>query len=261
MHFLDKVEKRFGWLAFPGLLRFYAMFHVMVFLLQIVNPNIGQILEFDRGKILSGELWRLVTFLFASSGSGGLGAFGALFLFFMVMIAFMMSDALEGAWGVFRNSLFYYTGFAGLLIANLLYETPMERSGFFIYIAAFFAFATLFPKVEFLLMFFFPVQVRWIAIFIAVPIILPVVMQPLYIGFFLLSFANYLFWAGIPALRGRAKIAKSAGRRKNFEKAKAPEEAAFHRCKKCDRTEITDPDLDFRMAQDGEEYCEEHLQK
>ena len=259
MHFLNKLEKRFSWLEFPGLLRFYALFHVLVFLLQIVNPNIGQILEFDRGKILSGEVWRLFTFLFASSGSGGLGVLGALFLFFMVMIAFMMSDALEGTWGIFRTSLFYYTGFIGLLIANIIYPQPMAGSGFFVYISAFLAFATLFPKVEFLLFLFFPVQVRWLAILIAVPLLFGVFAQPPYLGYLLLGFANYLLWAGIPAIRGQAKLKQAAGRRKRFETSQASEETAFHSCKKCGRTEITDPELDFRMAEDGEEYCEEHL--
>lgn len=259
MHFLSKLEKRFGWLEFPGLLRFYALFHVLVFLLQFVNPHIGQILEFDRGKILSGEVWRIFTFLFASSGSGGLGVLGVLFLFFMVMIAFMMSDALEGAWGAFRTSLFYYTGFIGLLIANIIYPHPMAGSGFFIYISAFLAFATLFPKVEFLLFLFFPVQVRWLAMLIAVPMLLGIFAQPWYLGYLILSFSNYLLWAGIPAIRGRAQLKQSANRRKRFEPAKGSEETPFHRCKQCGRTELTDPYLDFRMADDGEEYCQDHL--
>lgn len=259
MQILDKLERKLGWLSFPGLLRYYALFHVMVFLLQFVNPQIGAILEFDRAKIFSGEVWRLVTFLFASSGSGGLGAFAMLFLFFMVMISFMMSDALEGAWGVFRASFFYYTGFAGLLAANFLYAQPMPGSGFFVYTSAFFAFATLFPKVEFLMFFFFPVQVRWLAILIAVFLLLGLVSQPLYIGFILLGFGNYILWAGIPALRGRAQIMESAGRRKKFEKKKMSADVAFHRCAECDRTEITDPDLEFRMAGNGKEYCTDHL--
>lgn len=259
MQFLDKWERKLGWLSFPGLLRYYALFHVMVFLLQFVNPQIGLLLEFDREKIFSGEVWRLLTFAFASSGFKGLGAFAMLFLFFMVMIAFMMNDALEGAWGVFRSTLFYYSGFVGLLAANFLYETPMPGSGFFVYTSAFFAFATLFPKVEFLMFFIIPVQVRWIAILIGVFTVMGVFAQPLYIGFLMLGFGNYFLWAGIPALRGQAKIIESAGRRKKFTKAKDDPEAAFHSCTKCGRTEVSNPELEFRMADDGEEYCEDHI--
>jgi hypothetical protein len=83
--------------------------------------------------------------------------------------------------------------------------------------------------------------------------------QPAYFGFLLLGFGNYLLWAGIPAMRGQARVIESAGRRKKFSKAKAGGEAAFHRCEKCGRTEVSDPDLEFRMAEDGMEYCGDHL--
>jgi hypothetical protein len=259
MLFLDKWERKFGRLSFPGLLRYYALFHVLVYLLQIVNPEIGIVLVFDKGKIMEGEVWRVFTFLFADSGFGGLGAFGALFLFFMVMIAFLMNDSLEGAWGVFRTSLFHYTAFAGLLIANFLYPVPMPGSGFFVYTSAFFAFATLYPKHEFLMFLIIPVQVRWLAILGGGLLVLGVIAEPIYIGFLLLGFANYLLWAGIPAMRGQARVVKSVARKRKFDKHKLDEGDAFHRCKTCGRTDVSDPELEFRMAADGEEYCGDHL--
>ena len=246
-------------MSFPGLLRYYALFHVMVFLLQFVNPQIGQVLDFDRQKIMDGEVWRVVTFLFADSGFKGLGAFSVLFLFFMVMIAFMMSDVLESAWGSFRTSLFHYTAFVGLLAANFIYAVPMPGSGLFVYSSAFFAFATLFPRHEFLMFLIIPVQVRWLAILLGALLVLGVLGQPLYFGYLVLGFANYILWAGIPALRGRARAIESAGRKRKFEKSKSGGDETFHRCKKCGRTEVSDPDLEFRMAEDGEEYCGDHL--
>lgn len=259
MEFLDKWERKLGWMAFPGLLRYYALFHVLVFLLQIVNPAIGTVLDFDKAKIMQGEVWRVVTFLFADSGFGGMGALGMLFLFFMVMIAFLMSDALEGAWGVFRTTLFFYVGFLGLLLGNFLYSEPMPGSGFFIYTSAFLAFATLFPKHEFLMFLVIPVQVRWLAIIATIPLVLLLFSLPSYLPYVFLSFANYIFWAGIPAARGKVRVVGSASRKRKFEKAKLSGEMAFHRCKKCGRTEVSDPDLEFRISADGDEYCEEHL--
>ena len=73
---MNRMERRFGWMAFPGFLRFYAILHAMVYVLQVLRPDIGFLLEFDRDLILQGEVWRLVTFLFASSGFAGIGAFG-----------------------------------------------------------------------------------------------------------------------------------------------------------------------------------------
>jgi hypothetical protein len=54
MTIFDRMERRFGWLSFPGFLRYYALFHVLVFVLQYIRPDIGEVLEFDRAKILSG---------------------------------------------------------------------------------------------------------------------------------------------------------------------------------------------------------------
>ncbi|MBC7980715.1 MAG: hypothetical protein H7Y36_09160 [Armatimonadetes bacterium] len=259
MELLNKYERKLGWLSFPGLLRYYALFHVMVFLLQIVRPEIGQLLEFDRAKIFSGELWRLVTFLFSTSGFGGQGAFAVVFLFFMVMVSFMMSDSLEQSWGVFRATMFYYAGFIGLLAANFLYANPMPGSGFFVYTSAFFAFATLHPRVEFLMFFILPVQVRWLGFIGGGFLLLGLLAQPWYIGFLLLGFGNYLMWAGIPAMRGQARVIEAAGRNKKFTQKKKTSGEAFHECANCGRTEVSDPELHFRMADDGKEYCEEHL--
>lgn len=264
MQFLDKWERKFGWMSFPGLLRYYALFHVMVFLLQFVNPEIGTILEFDRGKIMEGEVWRVVTFLFSTSGLMGLGGFSLLAVYFMVVIGFMVSDGLEEAWGVFRASLFFYAGFLGLLAANFLFSImfpfPMPLSGMLLYEGAFFAFATLFPRVELLLFFVLPVQVRWLALLAAAGLAVSVFNAPVILPFLLLALANYFLWAGIPALRGGARVVGAAGRKRKFEKAKANGGEAFHRCAECGRTEVSDPELEFRMAGDGKEYCLDHLE-
>lgn len=256
---LGSLERRWGWMSFPGFLRYYALMHALVYVLQLVRPDMGALLEFDRGRILSGEVWRVVTFLFSSSGFSGVGLMGALFFYFMVMIAFMMSDALEGAWGVFKTSLFYYCGIFGLIVANFVIPNAMPGSGFLIYGTAFFAFATLFPRLEFLMFFILPVQVRFLAMIQAGMMVLGVLGNWLLLPFFLLGCANYLIFAGIPALRGTALVIESAQRRKRFNAAKEPEHEAFHACAVCGRTDVSDPRLEFRVGSDGREYCADHL--
>ena len=237
------------------------MMHALVFVLQLVRQDIGGLLEFDRARILSGEVWRVFTFLFASSGFAGTGMLTILFFFFMVMIAFMMSDALEGAWGEFKTSLFYYTGILGLITANFIFPSAMPGSGFLLYGASFFAFATLFPRIEFLMFFVLPVQVRFLAMLQAAMMVLSVFGNWYLLPFFLLGCANYLMFAGIPALRGTARIIESAQRRKVFRASKLPEQQSFHSCVMCDRTEVTHPELEFRVGPDGREYCDDHIDK
>lgn len=255
----DRLERRFGWLAFPGFLRYYALFHVLVFVLQYIRPDIGEVLEFDRAKILSGEVWRVVTLFFASSEMGRPSLFSILFLIFVVNFMFMVSDGLEGAWGSFKASLFHYMGILMILVANFIYPFAIPSSGIALYGAAFLAFATLFPKVEILLMMIIPVQVRFLGIFAGVMLVFSVIAQPVLLPFVVMAYANYLFWVAIPTLRGTSRVLQSAQRKRKFNAAKRSESEAFHTCAVCQKTDVADPGAEFRIGADGAEYCVDHL--
>ncbi len=60
----------------------------------------------------------------------------------------------------------------------------------------------------------------------------------------------------VAAFRANADILR---RRQEFQAAMVPVDEPMHRCKSCGATERTAPDTDFRVASDGEEYCEAHL--
>lgn len=260
MTVFDRLERRWGWLAFPGFLRYYALFHVLVFVLQLIRPDIGQVLEFDRAKILSGEVWRVVTMFFANSEFGNpRSIMSMIFLFFAVNFVFMVGDGLEGAWGPFKASLFYYTGILSVLLANFAYSVAVPLSGTMLYASAFLAFCTVFPKMEILLFFILPVQVRFLGMLMAAGFLLSAISMPILLPFFLVAFANYLIWAGIPALRGTGRILEAGKRKKAFISSKLPASEAFHTCVICRKTDVSDPHLEFRIGSDGEEYCVEHL--
>jgi hypothetical protein len=258
MPLLDRMERKLGWLSFPGLFRFYVLLGVLAFALSWFRPDLAIILEFDRGKIMEGEVWRLVTFLFASSALSSTGFFAIIFLYFAVIIGFLINDSLEEAWGAFRTSIFFYAGYLSLLACNLILPSPAWGGSVF-YTSAFFAFATLFPRYEFLLFFILPVQVRFLAMISAALIILMIIGQPILLPFMVLAYLNYILWVGIPFFRDRKSLMKAAGRRKQFEKSKLPEAQTFHRCEVCGRTENDPATLSFRVGDDGKEYCTEHL--
>lgn len=259
MNFMDRLERRVGFLAFPGFLRYYALFHILVFVLQLFNPEIGSVLAFDRAKIFSGEVWRVITMFFSNSQFGKPTLLNIALLIFAVNFVFMVSDGLENAWGVFKTSLFYYVGMLFILAASFIYPFAIPASGIALFGAAFLAFATLFPKVEILLLFIIPVQVRFLGMFAAFLIILGAISQPILLPFYLLAYANYVIWAGIPALRGTARMIESGQRKKRFNTGKIPITEAFHTCLVCKKTDVSDPNLEFRIDANGEEYCVGHL--
>jgi hypothetical protein len=260
MTVFDRLERRWGWVAFPGFLRYYALFHVLVFILQLVRPDIGQSLEFNRDKIFSGEVWRVVTMFFANSEFGNPRSIMSLiFLFFAVNFVFMVGDALEEAWGAFKASLFYYTGIFAVLVANFVYSVAVPLSGTVLYASAFLAFCTLFPRMQILLFFVLPVQVRFLGMLMAAGFLLTAISTPLLLPFFAVAFANYVIWAGVPALRGTAAAFEAGKRKKVFHAAKLAAAEAFHTCSVCGKTDVSDPRLEFRIGKDGEDYCLEHL--
>jgi hypothetical protein len=261
MRFLFKLERHFGWLAFPGFLRYFAILDAMVFVLGAFNPKLGPLLVLDWPRVAQGEYWRVATGIFAASGFGpGINLLIALiFKYFMVRILFLFNDSLEGAWGVFRLSVFCYVGIAGAMAATLLLPGIAFTMGWLFYVSVFFAFATLFPRVEFRLFLVLPVQVRFVALLIAIPLLWRGLSSGLWWGVLGLVFANYLLWAGIPALRGQKTALQAVARRRKFKTAQMPAHEGIYRCAVCDRTDASHPDLEFRVAADGKDYCQDHL--
>lgn len=259
MSIFDRLERRWGWLAFPGFLRYYALFQVLVFVLQLFRPGITEVLAFDRDKILAGEIWRVATMFFSNGQFGPPSIMAILLLFFAVNFVFMVSDGLEGAWGSFKATLFYYAGILLALVANFIYPFAIPFSGMTLFAASFLAFATLFPKAEILLFLIIPVQIRFLGIIMGVGILMTLARLPILMPFFVMTFANYFFWAAVPALRGTALLVDSAKRKKTFNASKGGASEAFHTCVVCRKTELTDPRMEFRIGKDGEEYCVDHL--
>lgn len=260
MTVFDRLERRWAWLAFPGFLRYYAVFHLIVFALQWMRPDLGELFEFDRAKIFSGEIWRVMTLFFSVSEFGNpKNPLAVLFLVFAVNFVFMVGDGLESAWGSFKASLFYYTGILLIVVMNFLYPSAIPGSGIALYGAAFLAFATLFPKLEIRLFFVLPIQIRFLGMLEGAILALQVFDRPEMLPFILGAYANYFIWAGIPAWRGTLRVIASSQRKKRFNSSKIDESEAFHTCVVCQRNDVMDPEMEFRIGGDGREYCSEHL--
>jgi hypothetical protein len=128
------------------------------------------------------------------------------------------------------------------------------------YIALFFAFATLFPNVEFLLFFVLPVKVWIFAMISLATIVFSCLSFPPLLLTYGLAFFPYLVWA-IPRLYHWSKYRNQLNaRRVKFQSQSSDSQGqTLHRCVVCNRTELSDPQLDFRVAENGDEYCLDHL--
>jgi hypothetical protein len=252
IRFLNGLENKLGFLGIPGLLRGVAFLTGLTYILIHLSPGLEEHLILYTPAILKGEVWRLVTFLFIPADRN------PLLLIFQLFILVFCGDALEHAWGTFKTTVYYMIGVLCTIGVALIFG---GGTAFFLNSSIFLAFATLFPMVEFRVAFIFPVQVRWLGLIEAL-YFLGVFVSTDYMAIracILVVFANYLLFFGpafVSYLQTRRQV---AARRAKFESASVPADEPMHRCKTCRRTENDDPDLDFRVAADGEEYCVDHL--
>jgi membrane associated rhomboid family serine protease len=252
MSFLDKLERRLGFIAIPGLVRAIVTLNVLVFVLVYLNKGFDSYLALDMTRVRAGEVWRLVTYIFVPQMSHPLMVLIALWFLWFI------GDGLERAWGPFRLTLYFLVGMIGTTVAAVLSNSQFSNQ--MLFTTLFFAFAHFYPDEIIYVFFILPLKIKWIAWVYAAFLLLAFVTQSnSYRLALIAALSNYLIFFGpgiVQRLRQRKEVAV---RRKRFEIQARSEDEPLHRCGTCGATELSDPNLEFRVARDGEEYCLAHL--
>lgn len=261
MSILDKLERRIGFIAVPGLLRYIAMLTAMVFVIYKFDPSYLGLIDLDRNAILHGQVWRLVTYVFVPQLGGLLPVADWLNVAFYVLLLWWMGNGLEEVWGAFRLSLFYFVGMIGTTIAALLFGASF--SNVMLTSTLFFAFAHFFPDTIIYFAYILPLKIKWIAWFSAAFLLLKFFVSSIeYQAAFVAAMANYLLFFGPEVYQAARHRREVTERRKRFESnSRETQDEPLHKCAVCGATELSDANLEFRVARDGEEYCLAHLPK
>jgi hypothetical protein len=259
MTFLDRLERRLGWIAIPGLLRYVGAFSALAFVLYKIDPHYLRLIDLDAAAVLHGQVWRLVTYIFSPQLSSLLPLPDWLNAAFYVLFLLWMGNGLEAAWGPFRLTLFFLIGMIGTTIAALFFGAAF--SNVMLTASLFFAFARFFPDTVIYFAYVLPLKVKWIAWGSAALLLFQFLFQSMsYRAAFLAAMGNYLLFFG-PEIYRDARNRKVIGERsRRFElESRSAESEPLHKCATCGATELTDANLEFRVSRDGEEYCLAHL--
>lgn len=164
MNWISRLERRFGRFAIPNLMYVIIILYAVGFLLNILNPYFYiQYLSLNASEILHGQIWRIVTFLIQPPSDN------AIFLLIALYFYYMIGNALEQTWGSFRFNLYFFTGVLFHVIAAFLIYLftgqvyPLGTT--YLNLSLFFAFAAVYPDMEFLLFYLIPVKAKWLAWF------------------------------------------------------------------------------------------------
>src|SRR5439155_25482830 len=99
MSWLDRLERRFGFLGIPGLPRLLVAFAALVFGLAWLLPGFTSMLTLAPVRIRRGEVWRLVTYIFIPQSQR------PLWVLFALWFLWWIGEGVERPWGSFRLPL------------------------------------------------------------------------------------------------------------------------------------------------------------
>jgi hypothetical protein len=259
---LDKLERWFGRFALPNVTLYIIVGQVFVALSTLLHLLDLKNFVLVPVLVVHGEAWRVLTFPFYPPPVNYSSLFSVAMLPFAWWIFFIMGNALEHHWGVFRYNLFLLAAWVLTIAAAFLTPLTILTNGY-VGVTVFLAFAWLYPDFELMPFFIFTVRIKWLALLTCLygaycwiagdwPTRWQIVAM---VATLLLFFGRDL----VQTLRYRRR--KIVVRTKRMVEEKQPP-APRHRCHVCGRTDLTDPTLDFRYCSKcaGDQcYCPDHI--
>lgn len=252
----------------PNLMMYIVLGTAIVYLMSEIagNYTLYNLLVFNREKILQGQIWRLISYPLTYRVDNLLLMAVSLFCYYS------LGRVMEQVWGTLRFNLFYFTGVVMMDIWCMIFGG--QASVTYLNLSLFLGFATMYPDSQFLLFFIIPVK-AWLFALIDLGIVLmDLITMPFPYNFFsVISLANYFLFFGKDVLNlvprsWQAKF-KSRGSRKSqpkvihFDGEKVKKTPDYtHRCTVCGRTDVTNPEMEFRYCSRCHGYycyCQEHI--
>lgn len=275
----------------PNLMLFLSIGQLIVWIFMLIDPSytLYNALCFSRSRILSGQIWRLLTYVLIPSST-------SILLLISLYFYYVIGKMLENYWGTLKFNLFYLTGVLLTDLAAMLLGGTADVS--YLNLSLFMAFATLYPDNMVLLFFIIPLKMKYLAWFYLAVTALQVLTLSFPTNLFpIIALLNYFLFFGSDvknlfsrngetvhgfsrSSRGGGGYSRSSSRthsRPSFRKKKSSgpnpnwaqdyrsrtqEKPYHHKCTVCGRTDTDFPDLEFRYCSKCNGYycyCEEHI--
>lgn len=295
MNWLNKLERKFGRFAIPNLIVWLIGAYSIGFVLSMGNSGVMNYLNFQPHLIFRGQVWRIFTWIFQPTSSSILS------LLIMMVFYYQLGTSLERTWGTFRFNAYILGGMlftvaGSLFLYAVLYlfmgsTVAVMASGLmgslvstqYINMSIFLAFATLYPNMQVMLYFIIPIKMKWMAWVYAAIILLDItstyssiyhelgsVSLAIWVTVIkavtiIMSLLNFLIFF-LSTRNLQRYTPHEIHRRQQFkQQMREPRPGSGitkHKCAVCGRTEVSNPELDFRFCSKCEgnyEYCQDHL--
>lgn len=290
-----RLEKKFGKYAIKNLMKYVTIMYIVGWVISFVSPDFYKNwLMLDIDKVLQGQVWRFFTFVIQPVERGQQDAWYIIVTIITLYLYYFIGTMLERLWGSFRFNVYFFSGiFFNILAVACLYIGHYLYFGHgysymisleYINLSLFLAFATEFQEISVLLFFVLPIKVKYLGIALAVMEVFGIVATlsvDTYTGIcmgvafvvamlnFILFFFSTKSYRSLPnpaRLKRRVEYAGAVKRGEREARVEGTHQGKTvltrHRCVVCGRTELDDPELEFRFCSKCEgnyEYCMDHL--
>ena len=265
---LDQFAYKHPRFGIPRLMLYVVAGTLLVYFFDVFSyTGVSQYLLFSRELIFQGQVWRLFTFIFVPGVSGG-----PLLLALTLYFTYFIGSSLEREWGSGKFTLFYLSGVVLNILVGLI---TGGASMHYVNLSMSFAFATLYPDLQFLLFFFLPVKAKWLAwldaaLFLWDEVQFAINGQYLMMLLPVVAILNYFlfFWSPIRSYvggnlrRARRQRSKQVVNFRAAQKKAKETKGYLHKCAVCGKTDTDDPNMEFRYCSkcDGYYcYCMDHI--
>lgn len=272
--------------AIPNLTLYLIICYGIGYLMQYLVPAGYQYLMLDPFLVLKGQVWRLVTWILIPPDSSNI-----FFVLITLYLYYSLGGLLERIWGTYKYNVYLFSGLLFTILGAFVlcgYSVLMgaqptmytglyllnngsavyfgQFSTYYINMSIFLACAASIPDVQVLLMFLFPIKVKWLGIVYGIILLVNCIQGGIATWIVVIfSLLNFLVFF----LRSKGKMHLSVGqirRQQEFhQKMRAAGQTkgiTRHKCAICGRTELDGDDLEFRFCSKcngNYEYCQYHL--
>ena len=272
--------------AIPNLTLYLIICYGIGYLMQYLVPAGYQYLLHDPVLVLQGQVWRLVTWILIPPDSSNI-----FFVLITLYLYYSLGGLLERIWGTYKYNVYLFSGLLFTILGAFVlcgYSVLMgaqptmytglyllnngsavyfgQFSTYYINMSIFLACAASIPDVQVLLMFLFPIKVKWLGIVYGIILLVNCIQGGIATWIVVIfSLLNFLVFF----LRSKGKMHLSVGqirRQQEFHQkmrsAGQTKGITRHKCAVCGRTELDGDDLEFRFCSKcngNYEYCQYHL--
>lgn len=164
MSIIEKLERKLPWLSTNNVYKYLTAIFLLGLIIDLFNPLFYLFnLSLNVEKILSGQVWRLVTFVFYPPSSSR----SIILSLLLIYVYYSLAKTLTMMWGDFKFNLYLLIGFLSQIIGAFFVYFVFKHNIIIFPTYSFFsiimAFALSFPDAYFYIYFLIPIKAKYFA--------------------------------------------------------------------------------------------------